>query len=452
MAFFCFILVSATLFVRPAEIVPELLGVSIYEYLIITCFVLAIPEMLTFVFASRLDQRPITLCILGVFAVGVVSQLTGAQSGQVGDAAFYFFKILVFYTLLVSLVNTPARLRIYLTCLLCFCLVLCSITMLQYHGAIELPTLKAKLTDVHSDALSGEETKFDRLQGSGIFQDPNEFCVMMSIGIVLCLYMMARGFSVGAGPIALLLGSFPIGLFFYAITLTQSRGGLIAFLGGLGSVVWARYGWRKAVLLGCLGVPFLLVAVAGRQASISATDTAQQRIQLWSDWLYKFRTQPVLGEGMKIPELLSSDSSRQELREALKEDKQLAAHNSYLHAFGELGFVGGMLFLGAFFFALWGFFRLGNAEILDPSMRLAYPYMVGIFCAYATGLLSLSLCYGVPTYLMLGLAEIYMSVTPHRAATPAPRFNGAALLRLAGVSVGYLACVYVFVRIFVRWT
>lgn len=442
MAFFLFIFVTGTLFIRPAEMIPDLIGVSVYEYSILTCLLLAVPEIIKFVTSARPDRQPVTLCVLGVFLAAVISQIAISKFDDAGEAAFYVFKILVYYVLLISLVNTPRRLRTFLFFLLCFCLVLTLLMVLNYYEVIELANVKARLVDRHYDSFSGEETKFDRLVGTGIFQDPNEFCLMLSVAIPLCLYQMRS-------MMGKLIWLAPLGLLLFTVMLTQSRGGLLAVGAGVGVIIWTKFGWKKAVALACLGLPLALVLFAGRQTAISATDTGQQRIQLWSDWLDKFRGQPVFGAGMKIPELF--DPNRQEMRQALREDKLLAAHNSYLHAFGELGFFGGMFFLGAFFFALWGLYRLGNAEILDRSMKDAYPFAAGAFCAYSVGMLTLSVCYTVPTYLMLGLASIVYRVTPHRSTAAAPRFDMSALVRLAGLSVVYIAAIYVFVRIFVRW-
>ena len=84
-------------------------------------------------------------------------------------------------------------------------------------------------------------------------------------------------------------------------------------------------------------------------------------------------------------------------------------------------------------------------------MRRLRPFLAGAVTAYAVGLLSLSLCYGVPTYLVLGLTVAYTRVTPHHPALPVERFDGRVAGRIALASVGFLAMTYVLVRVFVRW-
>src|SRR5437660_1224594 len=58
MAFFLFLLVNATLFIRPAEIVPGLLGWRIYEALILSCLVAALPDIFNYFAGRALSTQP----------------------------------------------------------------------------------------------------------------------------------------------------------------------------------------------------------------------------------------------------------------------------------------------------------------------------------------------------------------------------------------------------------
>ncbi len=66
MAFFLFILVNATLFIRPAEIVPALLGWEIYFYVILACLIVAAPDVLRYLMGQGMETQPITLCVFGL--------------------------------------------------------------------------------------------------------------------------------------------------------------------------------------------------------------------------------------------------------------------------------------------------------------------------------------------------------------------------------------------------
>lgn len=442
MSYFLFLLVNAVLFLRPAEVFPELRGISFYEYLIIACFLFALPEVLRALFSSRFDSQPVTLCVLGVLVGVVLSHLATVNLGEAARTGIYFLKVVVFYVLLVSVVNTSQRFRSYLRWVVIFCTVLTTMTVLQYYEVIDYQALKP-LTDTDRDPITGDVVSLQRLQGTGIFQDPNEFCLMQAVAIPLALFQLTRR-RAGVGRI-LWLG--PLGLFAYAIALTHSRGGFLAFLAGLGALVWSRYGTRKTVLIGIAGLPVLLVAFAGRQTDFSASKgTGQSRVQIWSDWLMDFRKTPVFGKGMDLekPDETKAIVYRDEFKPV--------AHNSYLHAFAEMGLFGGMFFLGAVFMAVVTLYRYQSSaiRILDPELERVLPFLFGTVMALAVGMLSLSLCYVIPTYLVLGLATAYMRITPVYPPLPALRLDAKRLGQIVALSGAFLASTYVFVRLFIN--
>ena len=202
--------------------------------------------------------------------------------------------------------------------------------------------------------------------------------------------------------------------------------------------LFARFGWRRTLLLAVLGVPALFVVFAGRMTEISPSDsTGQQRIQLWSDGLEMFREDPLLGVGV-------GEYHRR---------AGYVAHNSFLHCFAEIGFAGGMCFLGAFSLALWSLLRLrpSKVEIIDPEMRRLLPYLVGMIAAYAVGLLSLSRAYVVPTYLFLGLTTAFLPLAASRPPVAPLRAGVKVVVVMTALSAAFLLLTFAFVRVFVNW-
>lgn len=441
MAFVLFILVTGILVLRPAEILPELQGVPLYEYAIVACFLVALPEILRYLTSGSFDSRPVTFCVLALLPVIVFSELATFNWDRAWEKFYYFFKVVIYYLLLVSLVSTPIRLRRFALCLLVFCTALTTITVLHYHEVIDLTTLR-QLADGDFDREAGQHVALTRLQATGMFQDPNELCVFLSAMVPLCLFFLMDSSS-GFVRFAWVL---PLGMFGYGIALTYSRGGFLAFLVGLAALTWAKFGWRRMIALGFLGLPILLLLFAGRQTDISAASgTGQTRVQLWSDWLYVFKENPVLGQGMSLPDA--------EAKQLPGYDVKHLAHNSYLQSFADLGVVGGVLFLGAVYLAMMSLIRFGSGQthILEPGQQRIQPYLVGVVAAFGFGLLSLSVNYVVFTYLIVGLAAAYPAMTRHWPPLPALRIDGPVLSRLALISIAFLACTYVFVRLFVNW-
>jgi hypothetical protein len=443
MAYVLFLLVNVALLVRPSEIIPDWQGLELYFYLIVACALCGLPQVLGFLTGRSLEAQPITLCVLGMQVLSLIPPLLALKVDEAWNGGFTYFKLLVYYLLLVSLVNTPARLRGLVMTLVPCCAVLSLITILRYHGVLELAVADASVEDSTTNAW-GEVTYFQRLQGTGIFQDPNDLCMMLASMVPLALYLLIH--DKNSLRRVLWLGSFLI--YGYAIFLTRSRGGLLALASGLGICCWARYGLQRSLVLASLGLPLLLVVFGGRQTTMTAQEgTGQTRIQLWSDWMMEFRGNLPFGRGMTLPK--EGEGKKQRFP---GENYGHMAHNSYLQAFADIGLLGGCLFLGAYGVALLSIYRAGQGgpRILDPQQQALRPFMLAAVMAYAVGMLTLSLCFVVPTFMILALAVAYTRTTVCWPAQPPLRMDERLLGRFALAGASYLAVMYVFIRLFVN--
>jgi O-antigen ligase len=427
MDFVLFILATAILFLRPQDFVPEWTTVPLYLVFLLVAALVASGSIVRQLHGGSLGARPVTVCVIGLLVAIVVSHLSHSLFWEARTQGTEFAKVLLYYLLLVGVVNTAERLRSFLVWLAVFFAVVTALSLLQYHGTITLPQATL-LEQAQIDEETGDVQSVTRLCGYGLFNDPNDLCLLLVSGMGIAAYFATdrrRGWQ--------RLGWFGlIALFGYGLALTQSRGGFLALLVGLLVLLYARFGMWKAALAGGLAVPIMLFAFAGRQTDISASDdTGQSRVQLWSEALELFKQEPLLGIGQG----------------GFEERVGLVAHNSFLHSFVELGFFGGALFLGAFFTALWGLYRLDRASTNgDRELRRLGQYLLAIIAAYAVGLMSLSRAYIAPTYLMLGLATAYFIIAGPARPLLLPRFDRRYLPRLAFVSAAFLLAMHVFVR------
>jgi putative inorganic carbon (hco3(-)) transporter len=439
MAFFLFLLVNAALFIRPAEIVPALQGWEVYFYAIVVCFLAATPDVLRYLTGESLEKQPITLSVFGLLLAVGLSPLVGGDIAESWRTGVPFAKMVVYYLLFVSLVNTPARLRMLLVCLLTCCGLVTALAVLRYHDLIQLNTIDA-LTDTTAGRY-GEKVSIQRLQATGIFQDPNDLCVLLAAMTPIGLYFFFTGRNLALRG----LGASVLPLFGYAVFLTHSRGGFLSFAGGLGALSWSRFGWKKTALLGVIGLPVLLIAFAGRQTDISlSADTAQTRVELWREWLTVFRGNMVLGKGMTYT---AEDELKTKLRD---QGLTQVAHNAYLQAFADLGIVGGCLFVGAVLAAGWSIQRFDSPDclLLDADLRAAQPYILASIVAYAIGMMTLSITYIIPTYMMLALACAYARTARRSCLNPPPVLRFDAFLLGCYLAAGFvtLGSIYAFVR------
>jgi O-antigen ligase len=432
-AFALFILLNATLFVRPAEIVPSLDGWPIYAVLATLALLAAIPAVLPQLTGRALLDRPISTCVVGMLTAVVLSHLSSFYIWGARTAGMEFLKVVIYYLLLVGVIDRVERLRQFLGWLVALTILVTGLAVLQYHGAIDIPALTA-VEQSFVDPDTGETSIVVRLVSTGIFNDPNDLCLLLIVAIAACVHGLEdrRWGSWRVFWIA------PLALFAYAMTLTQSRGGFLGLLAAVVVFIWVRKGWRKGLPLAALALPVMFFIFAGRQTDLDVGEgTAQSRIQLWSEGLTLFRRAPVFGFGYGT----------------FAEEVGLVAHNSFVHSFAELGFFGGSVFLGAFALGFRTLKRIGGSmtRVGDADLVRLRPYLMAIVAGYAVGMISLSRAYVVPTYLVLGLAAAYIEISRRHAALVLPTLSPRMAARMVVLSCGFLAGTYAFIRLFVQW-
>ncbi len=428
-----FILINAALFVRPAEIVPALESLPIYNILMLIGLAASAAAVLGTLNGRALSERPITICVLGVQAMVVLSNVVHFDLWTARERGIDFFKIVLYYLLLVATLTTPSRLNKFLVWLTIFIVFVTSLSLLHYHGYINIPALEA-LERLDVDEESGEEEVILQLRSTGLFNDPNDFCLILVVGVMFSLYRLT---SRTIGPTRA-LWSIPLAIFFYAFFLTRSRGGMLGLMTGLMTFMIARFGWRRSIPVGLIVLPGLLLMAGGRQARLSTgEDTAQQRLQLWSEGFALLARAPLTGIGAGN----------------YGDAMYLVAHNSFVHSFTELGLIGGAFFVSAFYLPLWSLSRLGakGIQIDDPQMRHLRPYLMGAVAGYAAGILSLSRCYITPTYMVPGLAAAYLQSVSVNSPEVIPKLSVSLMMRMIIVSILALAGIYGFTRLSVQW-
>ena len=178
------LLLHAMIFIRPAEFSPQLLGLPIYEACILACLATAYHLMADQLRPAALGTRPVNACALGMLPAIVLSGLANLDPNHAVDDGLEFFKLLIYFFLLVGIVDTVGRLKGLLSALGLFATVITTVAVLQYHGVIDLPALKFVVTP--GDEWGTEEAMIRRLGSTGVFQDPNDMCLMLVLAMVVC--------------------------------------------------------------------------------------------------------------------------------------------------------------------------------------------------------------------------------------------------------------------------
>lgn len=420
-------LASGTLLLRPADLFPALAEEPIYAVLIAACLAVSLPRLWTIVQGGWLRRNGVMALLLLLVPAVMLSHLSHANTYDARLGGAEMAKACIYFVLVVAHVDSARKLAVTFLVVIATVFAVTVLAVLQHHGLVNLPAMAS--VAAHSADADGPGVLM-RLCGVGVFNDPNDFALVLVTAGVLCVYGLNEP-RAGAGRYLLL---FPLALFGYALLLTHSRGGLLSAAGALLAFLPARFGWRNALPLACVLLPVLLALFWGRQTSINLgdpDDTFQARLALWSESLDAFRSAPIFGIGQgRLTDVIGQ-----------------VTHNSYLHAFAEMGLVGGTAFVGAFYLAIRGLWRAAPA---DPEVARARPYMLALTVGFAAGLLSLSRCYTVPTQLNLALATSYLVLASRSGPVIVPRLDWWCVRRIACVGVGLLAATYVFVRVMIQ--
>jgi hypothetical protein len=458
MAYILFLMANAALFLRPAEIFASLGDVQLYLYLITAAMLCSWRQIQNQLTLRTLVQQPVNLCVVLVtLAVGLSHLSTGYLGGAL-NGLNTMVKVMLYYMTLVSVINSPQRLRGFLTTTAIAATVMISLSINDYYkfvdewsGRDDLELVREEETALfETDAPrrlrhvvdrgeineSGQQEWVFRITGLGMFHDPNDFALVLTLTSILSVYFLTDTTRAGVRYFWIL----PIILSAWGLILTHSRGGLLG--GGVAMMVWlcTRYGGKVALsigLMGALAVPVVL----GRQGNMDVSGgTGQQRIQLWADGLNQMKTAKALfgiGEGRYY------------------EVAGLVAHNSFVHAYVELGFFGGTFFFGCFFLPAWAIFLMKRHgfRIEDPELSRFMPFMAAILGGWCMGMCSLSRCYVPPTYMIAGTAASFLNLVGYYRSRPNPIlvFTPQLGRQLAMCSFGFLMCCFVFVRIFARY-
>ena len=435
LAFGLFLLTTATLFLRPAELFVWMADWQIYELLILSTLLLAFQSLTGHFRWFMLARQPVTLCVIGIFVAIALSHIQSLYLGGVLDSGTIFLKTLIYYGLLITTVNSPSRLKTFmLTVALCGSAMV-TLCVLDFHEVYDFQFIQ-HLDDIDGFDEDDEVIFVKRMRGTGIFQDPNDMAMVICATGLLCSYFLCDTSS-GKIRFGWLI---PMSVLLVGLLATKSRGGLLACgVAGL-TLLSVRFGGKVAIMAALAGI-CAIPLIAGRQADIDLGEggTGHERITLWRDGFQELKSPAILfgtGQG-SYPDIAG-----------------LVAHNSFIHSYVELGLFGGTMFFGCFFFIGMQLYRMGRLPepILNQDLIRMRPFICALVAGWCTSIFSLSRCYVVPTYLLIGLCAAYLNLVwiHTESGEPLVIWNRGHAVRLCAASAMAFSGLYVFTAIMAR--
>jgi O-Antigen ligase len=359
------------LYLRPQDYVPGLVGAPIMLAIGGATVALFVLHMAVQKRQIRVAHAPQNWLMLWLYGAIVVSVLVRMVPADVIDAVTEFGTIMIMYFLISNLVDTPRRFGFIIKLLFGLTLALGIQGVVQYFTGT---------------GLGGQETYEGRIQAVGIFSDPND----LGLALVMVMpYAFLKLFE--RTPLwerALTLAT--LALLSYALFLTQSRGGLMAFGALLMILLSRRMG--KVLGYGLGGVGMLAIFVLGpRMSSISTGEaSAYGRIQAWGIGIDLFESYPLFGVGYRN----------------FTEYHFRTAHNSFVLCAAELGAFGLYAWVMIIYLSIKNCGFIANELRVRGQRRFAV-YVETIrfsLIAYCLGAYWLSRTYNEMLFIMVGLS------------------------------------------------
>lgn len=328
-----------------------------------------------------------------------------------GQGFIEILKLVALYLLIVHLVDTHLRLRIYIWLLSLLTLYIAADALVAYfHGGYFFAQ--------GIDRAVGE---------TSVANNPNQLGTTMAVAVPLFLLLAAhrplRGWRILFGLGALIST--------LTMALTGSRASLLGFIAGMAFLWWRS---RHRLLLAAVGVPLLIagfLALPDQYQTRYGTITREEldgsslgRVQTWVAGLEMVRDRPVFGVGIRcFGTAHAADYSPGARRNWLE------SHSLYVQVLAELGLVGAVVFVLLFF----EFLRLNRRAARElaakeRSWSLERAVLDGIFAGFLVLLVSGIFGHSLlryTWYVYAALGVCILRLYESQAGLAAPREIGA---------------------------
>jgi putative inorganic carbon (HCO3(-)) transporter len=423
MGFVLVCLYVAILLVRPQEWYEPVKGYELINIIAIPSILVAFIEQSKSKAGSFFLRNRFSQVMLGLFAAVMLSQLSGFRISGAIDAVTEFGKLVVLFYLVSILVTTPSRLKVMM-----WTIILCSV-ILSYHAYLQVQSGHGF---GNIEPYGSFDTGDFRVIGTGIFSDPNDFAMLYIMALPFVFSLMSAGASI-LSKLVLVCTLPPM---VYVMYYTKSRGGIIGFC-----AMFLAYSWMttKNTLVRIMMAVLLLSAIAlfgpERVRGSYEEGSASGRVMEWGLGIQMLKQNPLFGFGYQRWADFSGG---------------MAAHNSLVNCFGELGLVGYICWFTLCLIVVKSVQRISRATgQIDANTRKLATGLYAALVGFLTSAFFLTRTYNPALYFLLGmgvgLSRWIESQQPTQtlAEVPVRDLRQGAILALFSIPA-----IYIIIRIY----
>ncbi|NNF05620.1 MAG: hypothetical protein HKN21_02555 [Candidatus Eisenbacteria bacterium] len=327
------VLYAALFFLRPAEMFPVLSTLHLERILGLLTLIAMCFEMYRKDGHIYLDHSKQTKWLWGFVFVLAVTIPTSYWPGRTSEVLFNFLKTMAFYLMIVQLVNTRARLKVF------------TFTYIAFIAYVGFGAIRSFMAGGFMHAQGIDRAVGETSAGG----DPNSLAVTLGTTLPFVLAYMGIFRSLWARLLLLLCGS----IFLWGLGLSGSRSGVLGLMTAF-FVYWLLS--KRKLLLGFVGAFALLLAFfalpesyQNRYRTITSSEldeSSQLRLSTWGAGMRMVLDRPILGVG---PGAFGSAHFKYR-------GSWLQPHSLYVQVPAEMGLVGLFVF-GGFIVAVIGLNR-----------------------------------------------------------------------------------------------
>jgi hypothetical protein len=245
--------------------------------------------------------------------------------------------------------------------------------------------------------LFGASSIGNRLRYIGVLMDPNDYGLTLNMALPLLFAFLRQKPTAIRWFVSILLTL----LYLPVLKGTGSRGAQLTFMAMLGMHFLWRFGFKASALAAAPTMPLGLVAILLKSGRDDAEESAQERIHCQWHALRMLRENPLTGVGYS----------------QILEHFRLTAHNAYLLAPAELGYIGTYLWYGVSYTTFRLLLAVRNLTKDKPEARVAQIWSEALIASHVTlhiGIMFLSFNYHPIYWIYSGLASaVYKSTQSH---------------------------------------
>jgi hypothetical protein len=273
-----------------------------------------------------------------------------------------------------------------------------------------------------------------RVRWLGQLADPNELAVFIGAVIPLLIALLLP--TTGPQPfgnrnLALLAVAAALGLFLYAVILSQSRGGQLVVATVFMAYFVARFGKIGLVGACVLALPVLLL---GGRDDAAADESSTERLELIYEGVSLVIAHPLRGVGVH------------QFADQVNSPLHLSAHNSYLLAAAELGFPGFFFWSGVVWTSLKiPIVALKRATLSAEVRSIALTLLVS-FCGIVVGIFFLSFTYKQLLFVWFGLSGALYRIAKHEDPELEMKVGWKDYVGIAAADFAMIGLLYAYTR------